>query len=122
MRPCLIAVCLAVLPVVTLADSVRTIEVVNDTRSRIDSFAMAPAGSNHWVEMSFKAPMQESSFDYEVAFTMAFRDDDGCLRDLRTVLSDGRRIFARNFDLCHFHAYYPGKRFYGGHPGSQIMP
>ena len=122
MRPCLVALCLACLPLTVLADSVHTIEVTNDTRSRIDSFSMAPAGSDHWTEVNFRAPMQESSFDYEVAITMEFHDSDGCLRDLRTELSDGRKIFAHNFDVCHFHAYRPGRRFYGGRPGSQIMP
>src|ERR1700751_4823768 len=72
MRPCLVALCLACLPLTVLADSVHTIEVTNDTRSRIDSFSMAPAGSDHWTEVNFRAPMQESSFDYEVAITMEF--------------------------------------------------
>jgi hypothetical protein len=49
-----------------------------------------------------------------------WRVDEGCLRDPPTVLSDGRRIFAHNFDLCHFNAYRPGTPF--RHSRSQIMP
>ncbi|GLQ94667.1 hypothetical protein [Dyella acidisoli] len=122
MRPCLAAMCLACLPPGALANSVHIIEVINDTHSRIDSFSMAPAGSDRWTEVDFKPPMWESSFDHQQAAMLQFHDNDGCLRDLRTVLSDGRRIFASNFDLCRFHAYRPGMRFHGGHPGSQIMP
>lgn len=118
----LAALCLSFFPVVTLADSWHTIEVVNDTRSRIDSFAMAPAGSGRWTEVNFKAPMQESWFDYERAVTMQFHDDEGCFRDLRTLLSDGRRIFARNFNLCQYHSYWPGTYFRNGHPGSRVIP
>lgn len=60
MRSCLAALCLGFFPVLTLADAWHSIEVVNDTRSRIDSFAVAPAGSEHWIEVNFKTPMQES--------------------------------------------------------------
>lgn len=42
MRPCLTALCFACFPLAALADSVHTIEVVNDTRGSIDTFAMAP--------------------------------------------------------------------------------
>lgn len=43
MRSCLAALCLASLPLAASADSVHTLEVINDTRSSIDSFAVAPA-------------------------------------------------------------------------------
>lgn len=101
--------------------SMYTLEVINDTRSRIDSFSIAPVGTEHWTRVDFRGPVEESSFDYELAVMLQIHDHDGCLRDLRTVLSDGRLIFARNFDLCHFHAYRPGVRFFKGHPGSRIM-
>jgi arylamine N-acetyltransferase len=122
MRYRIIALYLACLPAAVLAQSVHTIEVINDTRSRIDTFSVAPAGSNDWTDMDFRTPMQESTFDYAVAITLEYHDDSGCLRDLRTVLSDGRRIVAHNFDWCHFHAYRPGTRFRGRRPGSQIVP
>lgn len=122
MRSCLAALCLACCPVVTLADSVHVIEVINDTRSSIDSFAIAPAGSGRWVEVNFRPTMQGSWFDYELAVTVQVRDREGCLRDLRTLLSDGRRIFARNFNLCQYHSYRPGSYFRNGHPGSRILP
>lgn len=91
--------------------SIHTLEVINDTRSRIDSFSIAPAGTDRWTNVDFKAPMQESWFDYELAIMLQVHDDGGCMHDLRTVLSDGRRIFTRNFDLCHLHAYRPGLSF-----------
>ncbi|WP_233841297.1 hypothetical protein [Dyella sp. 2HG41-7] len=122
MRSRLAILCLTLIPAVALADSVHTIEVRNDTHSRIDSFAMAPAGSNRWVEKDFTAPMGQFEFDYQLAVTLRFYDNDGCLRDLRTVLSDGRRIVARNFDVCQLHVYRPGRRFYDGHAGSPMLP
>jgi hypothetical protein len=122
MRSCLAALCLSVFPLAALADSVHTIEVINDTRSGIDSFAIAPAGSGRWTEVSFKTPMQPSWFDYEFAVNVQLRDDDGCFRDLRTMLSDGRRIFARNFNLCRYQSYRPGTSFRNGHPGSRPIP
>jgi hypothetical protein len=85
-----------------------TLELINNTRSRIDSFSIAPAGTNHWTNIDFRGAMQQSSFDYQLAVTLHIHDDNGCLRDLRTVLSSGLRIFTRHFDLCHVHAYRPG--------------
>ncbi|RUL74017.1 hypothetical protein [Dyella choica] len=122
MRLCIAALCLACFPFAALADSVHTIEVVNDTYSRIDTFSMAPAGSDRWIEVDFRTSMQESSFEQQLAMLLQFHDGDGCLRDLRTVLSDGRRIFARNFDLCRFHAYRPGTLFHHDRRVSQVMP
>jgi hypothetical protein len=121
MRSCLVALCLACFPIVALADSVQTLQVIDGTRSRIESFSMAPAGSDHWTMVDLKGLVQEPSFGYEMVITLAVRDDDGCLRDLRTVLTGGRQIVVRNFDLCHSHAYWPGRRVRNGHPGSQTM-
>jgi hypothetical protein len=122
MRPCLTALCFACFPLAALADSVHTIEVVNDTRGSIDTFAMAPAGSGRWTEMDFRDSMQDSWFDYELAVTLAFHDhDESCLRDLRTVLSDGRRILVRNFNMCRHHAYRPGTFYRNDHVGSWVM-
>jgi hypothetical protein len=94
----------------TRTPSTFTLEVINDTRSQIVSFSIAPAGTGHWTRIDFNRPMQPSSFDVGFAVSLRVRDDDGCLRDLRTVLSDGRRIVTRHFDLCHVHAYWPGMR------------
>jgi len=91
--------------------SLHVLELINDTRGDIDSFSIAPAGTAHWTNVDFRRAMQESSLDYGSAAILTFHDTDGCLRDLRTVLSDGRRILTHNFDLCHFHAYSPGVFF-----------
>jgi hypothetical protein len=88
--------------------STYTLELINNTRSRIDSFSIAPAGTDHWTNVDFRGPMQQSSFDYQLAVTLQIHDNNGCLRDLRTVLSSGLRIYTRHFDLCHIHAYRPG--------------
>jgi hypothetical protein len=111
MRPCLLAACVAYLPLAALAASAHTIRIINDKRVQIVSFSVAPAGSSRWVEFDFK----DEPFGYEVAKTLTFRDDDGCLRDLRTVLSDGREVMAHNFDVCHDHVYWPGMTFHDSH-------
>lgn len=122
MRSRLAALCLACFPLLALADSVHTLEVINDTRTPINSFSIAPAGSEHWAEVSFKTPTQGFLFDYGLAVTLEFHDDDGCLRDLRTLFSNGRRIYARHFDVCKLHSYRPGVSFHNGLPGSRILP
>ncbi|GLQ99429.1 hypothetical protein [Dyella mobilis] len=88
------------------------LEIINDTRSHIDSFSITPAGTDRWNEIDFMRPMQESSFDSGSAVLMQIRDGGGCLHDLRTTLSDGNRIVTRRFDLCHFHAYRPGTHIF----------
>jgi len=93
--------------------SMHVLELINDTRGDIDSFSIAPAGTDHWTNIDFRGAMEESSLDYGSAVILTFHDTDGCLRDLRTFLSDGRRILTHNFDLCHFHAYSPGCFFQG---------
>ncbi|GFZ96868.1 hypothetical protein [Dyella caseinilytica] len=93
------------------AHSMFTLEVINDTRSHIDSFSIAPTGTDHWTNIDFRGPMQESSFDDALAVMLQIHDDGSCLHDLRTVLSDGRRIVTRHVDLCHLHAYRPGLSF-----------
>lgn len=73
--------------------------------------------------MSFRRSTHDSWFHYQLAVTLVFHDDDqGCLRDLRTVLADGHRILARNFNVCRHHAYRPGTRYRNDHVGSWIVP
>ena len=107
MRPCLLAACFVCLPLTTLAESAHTIRVINNKHARIVSLSMAPAGSRRWVEFDFKG----EPFGYDEARTLTFRDDDGCLRDLRTVLSDGRKVMAHNFDVCRYQVYWPDMAF-----------
>jgi hypothetical protein len=119
MRSCLAMLCLVCFPAVALAGSGYTIVVVNDTRSRIDTFAMAPAGSERWQEVNVTA-LEESGFDYAVKVQL--HDDGGCFRDLRTTLADGRRIFARNFNVCQYHSYRPDRYSRHDHPGPGLLP
>jgi hypothetical protein len=88
--------------------STYALEIINDTRSHIDSFSIAPFGTDRWASVDFRVPMQDSSFDYGFAVMLQLHDDDGCMRNLRTVLSDGRRIVTNHFDICHRRAYRPG--------------
>jgi hypothetical protein len=88
--------------------STYTLKIINDTRSHIDSFSIAPFGTDRWTSVDFRVPVQESSFDYGFAVMLQLHDDGGCVRNLRTVLSDGRRIATNHFDICHGHAYRPG--------------
>lgn len=118
MRWCFLALSL-VCPLVVAAapEDLRVVRIINDTRTQIVSFAVASAGSGRWRTIEFT----RRPFDYGLVFTLAWHDDDGCLRDFRTMLSDGRRIDARGFDLCGPDtAYWPGRFF---HHGRQVeMP
>lgn len=118
MRWCFLALSF-VCPLVVAAATkdLRVVEIMNDTRSQIVSFAEAPAGSGRWRTIEFT----DRPFDYGLAFTLAWHDNGGCLRDFRTELSDGRRIDVRGFNLCGKDSrYWPGRFF---HHGRQVeMP
>jgi hypothetical protein len=101
------------------AQSVHVVQVINDTRSSILSFSIAPAGSHRWTKVGFG---DNRPFNYGSAFNIELHDDQGCLRDFRTVLSDGRWIFARDIDVCQLHAYRPGVRYYNSRPGTAPLP
>ena len=103
-----VAMVLACLPFTAVADSVYAVQVVNDTWGTILAFDVAPAGSSNWVHVDFS----KRPFEYGDAMVIALHDGDGCLRDFRTMLSDGRRIIAHHFDLCRLHSYRPGLPFH----------
>lgn len=107
-------VSLLICPMIVVAgpEDLRVVKIMNDTRSQIVSFAVAPTGSGRWRTVEFTG----RPFDYGLAFTLAWHDDDGCVRDFRTMLSDGRRIDVRGFDLCGPDSrYWPGRFFHHGH-------
>lgn len=109
MRLWALALPLACLPLAVVAESIHSIQVINDMRSQIVSFTIYPAGSNQGAEVEFANRL----FDYGTVVNLEFRDDSGCLRDFRTLLSDGEKIVARNFNVCTRHAYRPGTSFNG---------
>lgn len=119
MRSWVIAICLVCLPfTAAAAGSGYAVQVANDTRSAILAFDVAPAGSSNWVHVDFT----HRPFEYMDGMIITLHDGDGCLRDFRTILSDGRRIVAHGFDLCRLHTYRPGRTFYDGHQGGIRLP
>jgi hypothetical protein len=109
MRSWVLALPLACLPYAAMAGSVHVLKVINDTRSRIVSFTIAPAGSRQGTEVDFA----DRIFDDGTAMMFTLHDDSGCLHDFRTLLSDGEVITARHFNVCMKHAYRPGLGFSG---------
>jgi hypothetical protein len=109
MRSWVLALPFACLPYAAVAESFHAVKVINDTHSRIVSFTMSPAGSPQDAKVDFSG----RPFDDGTAVILSFRDDDGCLRDFHTLLSDGEVITAKNFDICARHAYRPGLSFSG---------
>jgi hypothetical protein len=102
------AAVLACFSVATTAESVHVVQIVNDTGSRILSFAVAPVNSQRWTEVHFG---YNPAFDNGWAFKVELRGGEGCLRDFRTMLSDGRRIVAHHIDVCRLHTYRPSVRY-----------
>lgn len=109
MRSWALALPLACLPYAAVAESVHAVKVINDTRSQIVSFTIYPAGSSQGIRVDFT----DRHFDDETAVILTLHDDSGCLRDFYTLLSDGEKITARNFNICARHAYRPGLSFSG---------
>jgi hypothetical protein len=109
---------LACLSFAVAAESVHSVKLINDTHTRIVSFAIAPAGDGHWTEVEFHDPLLEN----QNTMLVEIHDGKTCLYDFRTTFSDGRYVLARNVDLCRLRTYRPGRRFYDGHPGGVFLP
>jgi hypothetical protein len=118
MRSWVLALPFVCLPFGAEAQSVHAIQLVNDTKSQIVSFAVSPAGGDRDAKVDFT----NRSFYYGDAVNIELHDNEGCLRDFRTLTSDGRTIVARNFNVCTMHAYRPGVRFRHGLPGAPFLP
>jgi hypothetical protein len=103
---------------VAVAESRHGVKVISDTQSQVVSFAIVPIGSNRWIEVDFG----DRPFGYPSAILLKWHDDEGCLRDLRAMLSDGRMIVAHGFDLYRLHVCGLGFRFYEGHQGGTRLP
>jgi hypothetical protein len=109
---------LAYLPIAATAQSTHTLQLINDTHSSIVSFWIAPAGSRAWTRIDFT----ELRFDSGWAYIIGLKDDQDCLRDFRTLLSDGETVRAKDFDICRLHAYQVGIPFRRGHQGRVVVP
>jgi hypothetical protein len=118
MRASLLALSFACIPMMATAQSIHTITLINDTRSQIVSFWIAPTGSHAWIKVDFT----HLPFEYGDAYDIALEDSLGCQRDFRTLLSDGRNILASDFDICRLHAYRPQVPFWHGRAGTGVLP
>lgn len=118
MRTWLWVMALASLPVMATAQSVHTVKLINDTRSSVVAFWVAPAGTHAWIKVDLSA----NPVDAQSATDVELRGDQACKYDFRTTLSDGRIILAPGFDVCRLHAYRAGRPFWHGHPGIGFLP
>jgi hypothetical protein len=110
---------LASFSMVATAAPVHVVQVINDTHSRILSFSVASVNSQQWAEVDFSDNPSRSdnpSFGDGAAVTFELHGGLGCLRDFRTVLSDGRQIIAHHIDVCRLHTYRPSVRYYWDSP------
>lgn len=98
-------------------------------------------GPIHYVDVVNTAPVSIASFSVAVAGSGAFRDvplgtspvrgggdsttvrigDDGCLRDFRTVFSDGRVLLQQNFDVCRNRSYHTGQYLQRGQSQAALV-
>ncbi|HEX7915338.1 hypothetical protein [Rudaea sp.] len=86
------------------------LDLVNTAPNSITAFSVAPAGSNHFRPLLFgDQPLQGGGN----SATVALRDDDGCLRDLRTEFRNGRVLIQKNFDVCKYRSYHTGQYLRG---------
>lgn len=118
MRSRFFAAGLACLSFTVAAESAHSVKLINDTHTRIVSFAVAPVGDDRWTKVDFHDPL----FENQEAVMVEIRGGEACRYDFRTTLSDGRSILIHNFNICRYHAYRPGVRFYYGHPGGAVLP
>lgn len=102
MRSLLFIVMLASSPPAAAAGSGHAVEIVNGMHSDVASLAVAPAGSERWVELD----MHGQPLEYGMAVTVGIsavtteQVGDHCLHDLRTVFMDGSVVLTHNFDVC----------------------
>jgi hypothetical protein len=110
--PCLI---LAFLPGLAGAQT-RYLDLTNTASNSIATFAVAPAGSADFREVSLgDRPLRGGGNSVTVALDQA---DGGCLRDLRLVFADGRVLVQKGFDLCKSRRYYTGRLGHAKEEGS----
>lgn len=105
--PCILSF---VLPMFALAApasaATRYVYVVNDAPATMESFSLAPAGSEAWRRIE----VGDRSLAPGSAGMIAIRTggNDDCLYDFKLVFRDGRALLHRDFDVCKYASYHPG--------------
>lgn len=116
MRTWLWVLVLTGVPMTAMAQSAHTVKLINDTRSSVVSFWIAPTGTHAWTRADLSAEPIGSQWAAEVEL----HGGQECVYDFRTTLSDGRIILADGFNVCLRDRYRVGRPFRYGHPGTGI--
>lgn len=89
------------------AESTHYLDLVNTADSSIVAFAVAPAGTDRFHDISLGAePLQGGGNSTTIAID---GDGNGCSRDLRATFIDGRVLIQRNFNVCKYRSYHTGQ-------------
>lgn len=86
------------------------LDLVNTAKNSITAFSVAPAGSSRFRPLPLGDQPLHGGGD---STTLAIRDDEGCLRDLRTEFANGRVLIQKNFDVCKYRSYHTGQYLRG---------
>jgi hypothetical protein len=79
------------------AGTVYHVDLVNNATSSIVSLEVARAGSTRFRALRLDTSLPGGGASATVAIR---KGDDGCLRDLRVGLADGRVLTHRRLDVC----------------------
>ena len=83
------------------------LDIYNTAPSSIESFAVAPAGTQAFRDTALAdGPVHGGGDSVTVAFDKA---DGGCLRDFRTRFIDGRVLIQNGFNVCKVRSYHTGR-------------
>ncbi len=103
-------VLLFVLPMLALTApapaATRYVYLVNDAPATMESFSLAPAGSEAWRQIKVGERSLAPGSSGMVAIRTGGNDD--CLYDFKLVFRDGRALLHRDFDVCKYASYHPG--------------
>lgn len=88
------------------AGTTHYLDLVNTAKNSIVAFSVAPAGSDRFRALPFGDRPLHGGGD---STTLAIRDENGCLRDLRTEFNNGRVLIQKNFDICKYRSYHTGQ-------------
>ncbi len=92
------------------AEKTHYLDLINTAKNSIVAFSVAPAGSNRFHPLPFGDQPLHGGGE---STTLAIRDDNGCLRDLRTEFSNGRVLIQQNFNICKYRSYHTGQYLRG---------
>jgi hypothetical protein len=105
----LVLIALALITIVPAIANAQTyyIDIYNTAPSSIESFAVAPAGTQAFRDIALADRTVHGGGD---SVTVAFdKADGGCLRNFRTRFVDGRVLIQNGFNMCKFRSYHTGR-------------